>query len=410
MDQDLLITLLSRLNKHAFESFILEKFHSAEEPLLPLEEAGSGVLYARWLKHSYAGNVHTVFIMHYLPVELFRNPSELDVAEPDLLRRLDRVKTAYEGKVGYFGFADPELREVPSLYELAFLVNCGGLSRSFYDEYIFPKYQALIEKWDVGRMLLGSYDSFLDLQAKETQEAFRRFVAKYRDGLTIGLVEDEPRITTFGAEAAFTSGVLRQTEVPCEPLLALPAAVSREVVAEFQELVEKNAREATLERFLQAHYQEVFGFKYDRIELQLWLRFPELDVGGKDRRLDVLLRNSIERDWELVELKRPAVQLTGTYRDIPMLSREVSGAIQQLRNYGRILDQDSVKRHFAAEGIEYYSPELRLVIGRGPQIPHETWRWLKSTGETGLKIMTFDDLLAEMKLRLGQRLQLQSEG
>lgn len=105
-------------------------------------------------------------------------------------------------------------------------------------------------------------------------------------------------------------------------------------------------------------------------------------------------------------MSRPAGQLTETYRDIPMLSREVSGAIQQLRNYGRILDQDSVKRHFAAQGIEYYSPELRLVIGRGPQIPHETWRWLKSTGETGLKIMTFEDLLAEMQLRLAQRIQL----
>lgn len=102
-----------------------------------------------------------------------------------------------------------------------------------------------------------------------------------------------------------------------------------------------------------------FGDKYDRIESQLWLRFPEVDAGRRERRIDLLLRNSIKNDWELFEIKRP-IRLTKTYRDMRVLKSEVSYAIQQARNYGEILRQDKVKKHFASEGIEYCEPVLNL--------------------------------------------------
>ena len=128
---------------------------------------------------------------------------------------------------------------------------------------------------------------------------------------------------------------------------------------------------------------------------------------GQPQRLDVFLRNSIANDWELFEVKR-VIELTRTYRDVPVIAREVTYALHQLKNYARILAQDRVRKHFAKQGIEYYQPSLSLVVGKIPQIPQDQWRWLLSTNENGVKILTFDNLLAEMKMRLRDRYQIQA--
>src|SRR5262249_31267329 len=150
-------------------------------------------------------------------------------------------------------------------------------------------------------------------------------------------------------------------------------------------------------------YLDIFGSKYDRIENQIWLRFPELDITGKERRLDIFLRNSIANDWELYEIKR-VIPLTSSYRDIPVIAKEILFAIQQTKNYERILSQQEVKDKFAREGIEYCEPLLNVVVGRTPQITHEQWRWLKASNSEKVRILTFDDLLGEMKSRLTEKI------
>jgi len=39
----------------------------------------------------------------------------------------------------------------------------------------------------------------------------------------------------------------------------------------------------------------------------------------------------------------------------------------------------------ADRGIEYYEPELSLVIGREPNIPVKQWRWLMSQGQSDVR-------------------------
>ena len=160
--------------------------------------------------------------------------------------------------------------------------------------------------------------------------------------------------------------------------------------------------EAELEDFLVAHYKEIFGTKYDRVETQLWLHFPDVDITDRKRRLDVFLRNSVVNDWELFEIKR-LTPVSSTYRDVPVIAREVTNAIHQIKNYARTLMQDKVKSHFAAQGIEYFVPKLSVVIGRTPAIPHDQWRWLKTENETSVNIITFDQLLSELRCRLQDR-------
>ena len=174
------------------------------------------------------------------------------------------------------------------------------------------------------------------------------------------------------------------------------------VLCQFETLLKSDPKESQLEDFLAAHYQDVFGRKYDRIETQLWLRFPGVDIANKNRRLDVFLRNSVSNDWDLFEIKR-LIPLSRTYRDVPVLASEVLNAIQQAKNYSRVLQQDSVKRHFAQQGIEYYEPCLNVVVGRTPEIPHEQWRWLQSISDMSVNIIAFDELIAELRLRLADK-------
>jgi hypothetical protein len=118
--------------------------------------------------------------------------------------------------------------------------------------------------------------------------------------------------------------------------------------------------------------------------------------------LDIFLRNSINADWDLFELKR-IVQLTSSYRDVPVLANEIYRAIQQVLNYEKLLKQDSVRQKLSREGINYCEPSLHLVVGKSPDIPHEQWRWLVKTNSQYVKLLTYDELLKEMRIRLMER-------
>lgn len=163
---------------------------------------------------------------------------------------------------------------------------------------------------------------------------------------------------------------------------------------EFENVINEGS-ENQLEEFIAAHYQLFLGSHYDKIETQIWLKFPESDIANKERRLDIFARNTLSQDWDLFELKKnmPVVKM---YRDVPTFTSELSGAISQLRNYQRNLQQDNVKKYFAEKGIEYYEPSLNLVVGRTPQISIEQWR-RACADQNNINVLTYDNLLSQAK-------------
>ncbi len=70
VDTSLIRSILSRLSKGAFESFIIEMFSDKHESIELVEGFNEGIYYATLLD-SYGGTLHTVYITHYLPIELF---------------------------------------------------------------------------------------------------------------------------------------------------------------------------------------------------------------------------------------------------------------------------------------------------------------------------------------------------
>lgn len=234
-------------------------------------------------------------------------------------------------------------------------------------------------------------------EEKESRNALNKILGSTKNQLSISFAEGKISADHFQGQRHLSSGILDFSATPCEPVWINDSPKS-EVLKEFEDLLNNNTNELTLEAFLKKYYRDIFGSNYDRIESQIWLRHPEFDFNGKNRKIDLFIRNAIERDWELVELKK-AIKTTRTYRDIPVFISEIYSSLEQIKNYNRILQQDSVKRKFAEQGINYYHPELRLVVGNQPEISIEEWRWLKKCNQGQIKISTYDELLREAKLR-----------
>lgn len=130
-------------------------------------------------------------------------------------------------------------------------------------------------------------------------------------------------------------------------------------------------------------------------------------IGGKNihnqngQIVDYLYRNDITKNVGLVEIKTPQTQLLGSaYRNnVFSLSADLSGAINQLLNY-----KDTLQKEWAnvsnGEDIMSFNPECLLIIGNTSELNsvHKKSNFeLMRSNLSGLRIITFDELLAKIK-------------
>jgi hypothetical protein len=404
IDAKLLKTLLSRLSKGAFQEFIFElyKAPTGREDTEVAQELGEGVL----LRHSdeshgIYGGYYAAQVTDFLPAELLSSPRQIAVDTDELVSTLKRIDS-FNQYVFRERFDARYLltQEYSPLQSICFLNNIADFSE--HDRANLMAQYHHIGKLYAPYASIGVHNinTFVDQDAARTAGAFRSFIDTYREGIRIHFSTDAAEVNTFAAEKPLFSGVSGESLYPYETLI-LRRTEQVQVLRDFESLINSNAKERHLEEFLSDNFRLIFDPKFDRIETQLWLRFPELDAFGKSRRLDVFLRNSVINDWELFEIKR-ATKLTSTYRDSQVLASEVCYAVQQVKHYRQLLAQDKVRQKFEAEGISYFQPSLNLIIGRSPQISDRQFRQLISN-EKEVKIITFDELLREMKLRIDDR-------
>jgi hypothetical protein len=404
---------LSQLTAGAFEVFVSTLFNRENqdrESLVKAEELGDGIFYQPLLD-SYGASLHSVFVLQYLPLNLFRRPRLNQLTDdPALTVQLESVKKKYNGAAGYIGMVSPELVKATQLRSIGFLLNIGDLPRRDYNDTVIPQYTQLVQKVGVhtAMTVVGSYDSFLDFSAVAVQEILSEFLTGRFDGFALEISPSGCRGRYFSAQTSFESGVFGSSNCPYEPVIIAALESHRELIREFEFLIEKDRPERELEAFLIDHARAIFGGRYDRIEPQIWLRFPHLDIAGKERRMDLFMRNSISRDWELFEIKKP-IHLIRNFRDGPTMVADVACAVTQLKRYARLLSSPEVKEKLKRSGIEYFEPVLNLVIGRRPQISLERWRWLLAAHDKDVRLTTFDDLIAEMTSRLTDSLRLISQ-
>lgn len=397
--------LLSRLTPMAFDRFIAELFsRKYYKEFIPLKDAGENVFYSEILD-SYGGSLHSVFIRHNSLSVLFSSPETAITRDLKLSSTLRRIRSLYEGRLGAWGMISPHIVAARQLQSIAFLTDIIDVPKEHYEESIIPRYVAAARKAGIrySKIFVGSTDSYLNNSPEETMRALFRTLANHVDGVRIAIEEEQFVVQRFGTESVLCAGVLEQTQSPYEPVFILPSVPEDELLKEFEFLLNRHSSEAQLERFLVENFQIIFGKKYDRIETQIWLPFPEMDISHKKRRPDIFMRNAITSDWHLIELKRADLALVSSSQGVPTLSHKIYGAVQQLRNYSRILSQPRTRDELARRGIEYFEPDVSLVVGRSPNVSTGEWRWMTSQFRGEVCITTYDELLAELRVRAEER-------
>lgn len=404
MDKHKIKKALYNLNNSDFINFSYELFKEAygkninlykENRLkafirnLPVDEIVEG---KNFEDSGYKG----IYLIDDIPFELFENPEDIIIDSPYLRKKLSIIRKDRSLYQDDYRISDNRLRAI------YFINNLKGFPIDFYINDILSKYENIVGEmgllWNLDfGIYTGNPDTFMLNWAEHSNKALQK-ISKENVSLSIDFSENLKKVRYTNQEKYLQAGVCKSSHNPLNPILTNETIENRSVVLEFEQLLKENPNENKLEKFIQRYYQEIFGFKYDRIESQIWLKFPELDINKKKRRLDIFLHNSVSSDWELFELKR-IIPLAMNYRDIPTLSSEIYKASQQVLNYERILRQDKVKNYFLREGIEYFEPSLHLVVGNSPTIPNEQWRWLVSSNKN-VKIITYGELLKEMNIRM----------
>lgn len=401
--------ILSTFNKKCFSRFTLELWKLLDinevcryQKTYEVPEIGENVFEQHfWEKKNPLSIIskqgYHAIMPFFQPIEIFKETKALNYFDTHLIDILEKYKTRVDKIISSWQYWTDGEYIAPNLM---FVTNFENIEKEFYINQIIPKFEFVLEQIDfsVGNIGIGSIDSFIENSSENTIKALNNFLENNKGEISLSFSDGIFSVEEFQSDKYLTNGLLKGSNSPFETIFIEKKSNKTEIIKEFEFLINAKVSESKLEFFLKKYYKEIFGERYDRIETQLWLKFPELDIANRNRRLDIFLRNSIERDWELFELKR-SQKLTTTYRDIPTFSSEINHAIQQIRNYEKILTQDKVKQKFAKQGIEYFCPELRLVVGNKPDISNEEWRFLKSTNENGIKIITFEDLVLEMKLR-----------
>ena len=86
-------------------------------------------------------------------------------------------------------------------------------------------------------------------------------------------------------------------------------------------------------------------------------------------------------------------------RGVPMFTDLIYQAIAQAKNYKALLQQDAVKRKFAQEGIEYFEPEINIIVGKKSGISTAQWRRMIADHRGDVKIRTYDEFFKEASYR-----------
>lgn len=248
MHDDLLRTLLSRLTRHSFARFVVQLFgDSRDEPFTPLREAGDHVFFQPILD-SYGGSLHSVYILQYSPLDLARVFSPVLLSDPGLVERVDAVYRIYKGQLGQWGMVSPHLKVARKLQSLAFVTNLAGIEEEEYQRILIPRYAGLAEKFRLaqGRVFVGSYDSFIDLEPAGARRAFASFVTENADALRISLEPGAIAVERIASERHLSAGVLRRSRTPCEPVYVVRLRQEEAAIAEFESLIRRAANEAQL--------------------------------------------------------------------------------------------------------------------------------------------------------------------
>lgn len=216
---------------------------------------------------------------------------------------------------------------------------------------------------------------------------------------TLQLAGDRVVCATYRSHSAFP------VELDGNVVIARPSVLARisgtlmtEEYLEFETLVgDANTSEHALQRFLETHPQVFKALGYSKVFPQVVLE----RIDGSCLKPDFILQ-PLDSSWcDIVDIKLPTASVVVGRRDRRTLAAAVHELAAQLREYRAYFENEDLANRVAERfGIKCYRPRLIGVIGRGTD--EEQGRDLRRamTAYDGLRLLSFDQLLAVAKSRL----------
>ena len=168
-------------------------------------------------------------------------------------------------------------------------------------------------------------------------------------------------------------------------------------IDEFEELLnDPLTPESVFQAYFEKYPHFLKGIDYCNVVAQPLL---ERDEAG-DLIPDFLLQPIISEYCDVLDLKLPTTEFVVGSKDRKRLSQAIHASIAQVREYRDYFDTPAYREAlYQKYGIKAYRPKSMLVIGRRPtEISEEKLRQIMSEVPQYLTVMTYDDLLAKMKV------------
>lgn len=398
--------LLGTFNKYAFQDFFL-KVLGEEYPSYPFDVSQ--------VKHPYFPvHVQTTeqksfefyeswWMILFYPQKLLKSKKHKEniIFPNGIADTLKRINESYPFEL-FMGKTQNIYRGIVDFGKLYVITNLTNVDTNEYAHHLGSMADKIISRTqkNTGFGTIDYY--FRDYEASKTIcKHLKKFVTDSFDGVTLNITKDRVKVLPFQNQSPSCSGLIKSHFTPIETVITTGIVNDYYILKEFEKVI-NDGTEADIEEFMRVNYQLIFGKHYDKIETQLWLKFPEIDIGNRNRRFDIFARNSLKGDWDLFEIKKnmPIIKFE---RGVPNFTSHVYSAIRQGQNYMRSLRQNDVKSHFAKIGIEYFEPSLNIVIGRKSQITHQQWRILQKDSSNDLNIIPYDELLENVKQEIRNR-------
>ena len=171
-------------------------------------------------------------------------------------------------------------------------------------------------------------------------------------------------------------------------------------IEELEGLLSKDAvYERELQRFFEQNPAILEALGYASARPHLCLREDGKQV-SKDRIPDFILELPGGRGFDILDLKLPSA-VVAIHEPYLHVSAEVTKAHAQLRAYRKFFDNAKNRRAFIRQyGLEPFRPQLVVVIGRSNSFATANDRMELEDQVPGLKLLTYDDLLAYGRSRI----------
>lgn len=232
MSDDLILEYINTMNHIDFEDFALFLFENAYDNSIARHPTMKNAL-VRDL-HGGSINYKGIYLIHSIPYDLYKNPYDIPVDSPYIVRMLEILYEEYKDQFfpNLNTFSNGRL--VNRLQSIYFINNFSGFPMDYYDHYLLDAYEKLINKiglnFDIDFVTqIGSLDTFINKAYDKTIKLLTEYVNS-RSVISINYSGENFHVNQCTFDSNLSAGVGENTKSPYYSLVSKRFSEKNEII------------------------------------------------------------------------------------------------------------------------------------------------------------------------------------